>query len=93
MKASSSDFSACCNVLLLGRRLLPLLLTVTLGLPTESKKSFLRVHFSTRCLSGGPKISMMQASCSCSFSPGKMGYPVQSSARMQPKDHMSMPKP
>jgi hypothetical protein len=93
MKASSSVLSACCKVLLLGRRLLPLLLTVTLGLPTESKNSFLRVHFSTRCLSGGPKISMMQASCSCSFSPGKMGYPVQSSARMQPNDHMSMPKP
>ena len=93
MKASSSVLSACCRVLLLGRRLLPLLLTVTLGLPTESKNSFLRVHFSTRCLSGGPKISMMQASCSCSFSPGKMGYPVHSSARIQPKDHMSMPKP
>jgi hypothetical protein len=28
---------------------------------------------------------MMQASCSISFSPGKMGYPVYSSARMQPK--------
>lgn len=73
MNASSSVLIACCKVFELGRRRLPLLDTVTLGLPTESKNSFLRVHFSTKCRSGGPKISMIHASCSCSFSPGKMG--------------------
>jgi len=46
-----------------------------------------------RCFSGGPNTSMMQASCSCSFSPGKMGTPVKSSARMQPSDHMSIGMP
>ena len=33
---------------------------------------------------------MIQASCSTSFSPGNRGYPVYSSARMQPRLHMSM---
>ena len=32
----------------------------------------------------------MHANCSTSFSPGKRGYPVYSSARMQPKLHMSI---
>lgn len=33
---------------------------------------------------------MIQASCSCSFSPGKMGNPVCISAKMQPRLHMSI---
>lgn len=37
------------------------------------KNSFLRELRSTRYLSGSPSTSMMQASCSCSFSPGKIG--------------------
>lgn len=73
MNASSSVLSACCRVLELGRLRLPLLETVTLGLPTESKNSFFLVQRSTRCRSGGPNISIIQASCSCSFSPGKIG--------------------
>lgn len=39
------------------------------------KKSFRRVLFSIKYLSGTPWISIIQASCSCSFSPGKRGYP------------------
>jgi len=37
------------------------------------KKRRLRELRSTRYLSGTPMISMMHASCSCSFSPGKIG--------------------
>jgi hypothetical protein len=71
--ASSSHLSACCNVFELGRLRRPLVDTVTLGFPSESKNNFFLLLFSIRCFSGGPKISMMQASCSCSFSPGKIG--------------------
>lgn len=72
-KASSSHLRACWSVFELGRRRRPLVETVTLGFPTESKNNFFLLLFSIRCFSGGPNISMMQASCSCSFSPGKMG--------------------
>lgn len=58
---------------------------VTLHSP---KKRRLRVLRSTRYLSGSPMTSMIQASCSCSFSPGKIGYPVYISAMMQPSDHI-----
>ena len=92
-KASSSHLSAAWRDLLLGRRRLPFVETVSRGLPRESKKIFLRVDFSMRCFSGGPKTSIMQANCSCSFSPGKIGYPVRSSARIQPSDHMSIGMP
>ena len=89
-KASSSHFKDCLSSLELGRRRRPFDETVSLGLPRESKNSFLRVLFSIKCFSGGPNTSMIQASCSCSFSPGKIGYPVKSSARMQPTLHMSI---
>jgi hypothetical protein len=72
-KASSSHLIALWSVLELGRRRRPFEETVTRGLPIESKNSFLRELFSMRCFSGGPKISIMHASCSCSFSPGKIG--------------------
>jgi hypothetical protein len=54
------------------------------------KKSFLRELRLTNSLSGMPSTSMIQESCSCSFSPGKIGKPVYSSAKMQPKLHISM---
>ena len=54
----------------------------------EPKKSFFRELRSTRYLSGIPRTSILQASCSCSFSPGNIGYPVYISARMQPKLHI-----
>lgn len=92
-KASSSHFRTCLSSFELGRRRRPFEETVNLGLPKESKKSFFRVLFSIKCFSGGPKTSMIQASCSCSFSPGKMGYPVYSSARIHPRLHMSMGMP
>ena len=44
--------------------------------PDLPKKFFFLVDFSTIALSGRPITSMMQASCSCSFSPGKIGKPV-----------------
>lgn len=89
-KASSSHLRTCCNVLDEGRRLRPLDDTVNRGLPMESKNSFFLVLFSIRCFSGGPNTSMMHASCSCSFSPGKMGTPVYNSAKIQPTLHISM---
>ena len=39
---------------------------------------------------GNPLTSIMRAICSGSLSPGKMGKPVNSSARMQPKLQMSI---
>ena len=35
---------------------------------------------------------MIHASCSCSFSPGKIGYPVYISARIHPKLHICQRK-
>lgn len=45
----------------------------TMDLP---KKSLRRDALSTMYRSGTPSTSMMQANCSCSFSPGKIGTPV-----------------
>lgn len=87
---SSSHLRTCCKVLEDGRRLFPFDETVRRGFPSESKKSFRRVLLSIRCFSGGPKTSMMQASCSCSFSPGNMGTPVYNSAKIQPTLHISI---
>lgn len=89
-KASSSHLRTLRKSLELGRRRLPFDDTVNRGFPIESKNSFFLVLFSIKCFSGGPKISIMQANCSCSFSPGKIGMPVYNSARIQPKLHMSM---
>jgi len=81
----SSHLRTCCSVFELTRRRLPLVDTKGLGRPRWSnllvlpypphlpKKIFALVHRSSRAMSGGPKISMMHASCSCSFSPGKIG--------------------
>lgn len=92
-KGSSSHLRTCWRVFDDGRRRRPFEDTVSRGLPSESKKSFLRVLFSMRCFSGGPKTSMMHASCSCSFSPGNIGTPVNSSAKIHPRLHMSMGSP
>ena len=54
------------------------------------KKRLLLVAWSRTFPLGRPRTSMIQASCSTSFSPGNKGYPVYSSARIQPKLHMSM---
>lgn len=88
--AGLSHLRACRRSVELGLRRRPLDETVKRGFPEESKNSFFLVLFSIRCFSGGPNISMIQANCSCSFSPGNSGYPVYSSARMQPRDHMSI---
>lgn len=54
------------------------------------KKSFLRALCSIRYRLGMPRISMIHASCSCSFSPGNNGSPVYNSAKIQPRLHMSI---
>jgi len=89
-KASSSHFKTWRSSFELGLLRLPLEDTVNRGLPIESKNNFFRLLFSIKCFSGGPNTSMMQASCSCSFSPGKMGYPVYNSASIHPTLHMSI---
>ena len=104
--SSSLHFNTCCSVFVPGRRLRPLELTTARGVPFNSivvswqrrmpkiqdtpKNSFLRELLLTNSLSGTPRTSMMQDSCSCSFSPGKIGKPVYNSARIQPKLHMSI---
>uniref|UniRef100_A0A224XUU8 Putative secreted protein n=1 Tax=Panstrongylus lignarius TaxID=156445 RepID=A0A224XUU8_9HEMI len=55
---------------------LPLLFVMLLGFPFESKKSLFLDAFIKTSSGGIPKTSIMQASCSASFSPGKRGYPV-----------------
>lgn len=52
------------------------------------KNNFRRELFSIKCFSGTPRTSIMHANCSCSFSPGNMGKPVNISARMQPRLHI-----
>jgi hypothetical protein len=54
------------------------------------KNNFRLDDLLTILASGRPMTSMIQANCSCSFSPGKIGTPVYSSARIQPTDHMSI---
>jgi hypothetical protein len=46
------------------------------GCSDESKNILARVLLSIKWRGGTPMISMMQASCSTSFSPGNKGYPV-----------------
>jgi len=88
--ASSSHLRTWAKVLVPGFLLLPLEFTTGLGAPVESKKSFFLELRLIKSLSGTPSTSMMQDNCSCSFSPGKMGKPVYSSARMHPRLHISM---
>ena len=89
-KSSSLHLRACARVLVPGLRRFPFELTMGLGVPVESKKSLRRELLSTKYLSGSPKTSMMQASCSCSFSPGNRGAPVYNSAMMHPRLQVSM---
>lgn len=49
------------------------------------KKRRLRDAWAMTLSGGAPNTSMMQANCSISFSPGNVGYPVYSSANIQPK--------
>jgi len=73
-----------------GTLLFPLAFTYTLGERSSSKNRPALELYSKMYLGGTPFTSMMQAICSASLSPGKMGMPVKSSQRMQPKDHMSI---
>lgn len=54
------------------------------GLPRESKNNRRRDAWSKTSSGGVFNTSMMQANCSTSFSPGKIGYPEYSSANMHP---------
>ena len=60
------------------------------GYPLDETKFLARLEASRSFWLGIPRSSMMQASWSASSSPGNSGYPVSSSARMQPRDHMSI---
>ena len=57
---------------------------------SSSKKSVRLVEMSRISFYGIPLISIIRASCSASLSPGKIGMPVNSSATMHPKLHMSI---
>lgn len=76
MNSSSSHRKTWARLLEPGLRLFPLELTTGRGAPVVSKKSLLRELRLTKSLSGTPRTSMIQESCSCSFSPGKIGNPV-----------------
>lgn len=77
--------------LLPGTLIFPLELGVKIGSPVySSKNNFLLVDCSNTRSEGTPLISIINPNCSYSFSPGNMGYPVNSSANMQPKLHISI---
>lgn len=76
------------------RRPLPVELTVQYrGWPLDEKNALALLLTSSRRFGGIPKISMIQASWSCSSSPGNRGNPVSSSGRIHPKLHMSIAIP
>jgi len=75
-KSASSHRNTWLNVLVPGRLRRPLEFTTGRGAPEESKKILRRELRWIISLSGIPKTSIIQASCSCSFSPGKIGKPV-----------------
>jgi hypothetical protein len=56
-----------------GLRFFPLELATILGCSDESKNIFARLLLSIKWRGGTPMTSMMQASCSTSFSPGNRG--------------------
>lgn len=89
-KSSSSQRRTWARVFVPGLLLRPFEFTTGRGAPVESKKSRLRELRLIKSLSGRPSTSIMQDSCSCSFSPGKIGKPVLSSANIQPKLHISI---
>ena len=59
-----------------GLRFFPLELATMRGCSDESKNIFALLLLSIKWRGGTPMTSMMQASCSTSFSPGNRGYPV-----------------
>lgn len=65
--------SACANAFEPGLRLRPFELVTHRGLHRESKNKRFRVAVLMRSSGGTPRTSMMQASCSTSFSPGNNG--------------------
>jgi len=90
-KSSSLQRNTCCKLLVPGLRRRPFELTTTRGAPLTSKNSFFLVLRLMYSLSGIPSTSMIHDSCSCSFSPGKIGKPVYNSARIHPKLHIQWP--
>jgi hypothetical protein len=91
MNSSSHEHTALFTDLAPGLRILPLLSSVIFGDPVSSSKKidFLVLYLSTSS-EGSPSISIIKLSYSASLSPGKIGYPVYSSANIQPKLHISM---
>lgn len=65
-----------------------------LGFPFEElKNALVLLHPSSIFLGGIPSTSIMHANWSPSSSPGNNGYPVNNSAKMHPKLHMSIAIP
>ena len=81
---ASLQRSACTNDFELGLRLRPFELVMQRGLHLESKNNLFLVALFIKSSRGTPITSIIQASCSTSFSPGNSGDPVYSSANMQP---------
>ena len=83
---------SCCRLFDPGILNLPLESVVTSkgSSVSSSKKILLLVDWSKTYSGGIPLSSIISESCSYSFSPGNIGYPVKSSTRIQPKLHMSI---
>lgn len=68
----------------------PLELMTIFGMKSSSKNKLLLFEAQIQSSGGTPFTSMIRASYSASFSPGKIGYPMCNSHKIQPKLHMSI---
>jgi hypothetical protein len=88
MNISSSPLIRDTNYLLLGTLLTPFTFS-KIGAPCTSKYVLLRFDLSIILFGGIPITCMISSNCSYSCFPGKSGFPVNSSARIQPRLQMS----
>lgn len=84
MNNASLHRNAWASVLDPGLRFFPFELVTQRGLQRASKNNRFLVAVLIKSSGGTPNISIMHANCSTSFSPGKSGYPVYNSAKIQP---------
>lgn len=97
MKLTNSGFCTLCitdsRLLVAGCLMNPLLFGDILGRLLEWKNILRRLAAIIRLIGGTPSISIMHCNCSVSFSPGNIGFPVNSSTNIHPNDHMSIGSP
>lgn len=76
--------------LVLGCLIFPLEVGLSIGLLSSLKKNSFLVDISSTLSGGMSSTSQILAICSYSSWPGKIGYPISNSHKIQPKLHMSI---